>query len=215
MTFNEWDACVAAGGCDGYKPPDEGWGRGNRPVVNVSWDDAKAYVAWLVKKTGKPYRLLSEAEYEYTARAGTKTPYPWGVTIGKNNANCFECGSQWDDKETAPVGSFAANRFGVYDMLGNVQEWTEDCSHSSYKGAPTDGSPWISKKCWDDRRVVRGGSWSDLISILRSARRSWYHADKYWSNTQFSDLGFRVARTLLQPLILCPFTFLGPGGKAF
>ena len=107
VTFDEWDACVADGGCNGYKPSDEGWGRGRRPVINVSWDDAKAYVAWLSKKTGKSYRLLSGAEYEYAMRAGTQTAYPWGNTVGTNNANCHACGSQWDAKQTAPVGSFA------------------------------------------------------------------------------------------------------------
>jgi formylglycine-generating enzyme required for sulfatase activity len=129
---------VADGGCNGYKPSDQGWGRGYRPVINVSWDDAKAYVAWLAKKTDKFwYRLLTEAEYEYAARAGTTTAYPWGSAIGKNNANCDGCGSQWDGKQTAPVGSFAANGFGLYDMVGNVSAWTEDCYHDSYSGAPT------------------------------------------------------------------------------
>ena len=100
LTFDQWDACVADGGCNGYQPSDQGWGRVNRPVINVSWDDAKAYVAWLAKKTAKPYRLLTEAEYEYAARAGTTTAYPWGSATGKNNANCDDCGSQWDDKQT-------------------------------------------------------------------------------------------------------------------
>ena len=99
LTFDEWDACVADGGCNGYKPADAGWGRERRPVINVSWNDANAYVAWLAKKTGKPYRLLTEAEYEYATRAGTTTAYPWGDEIGKNNANCDGCGSQWGDKK--------------------------------------------------------------------------------------------------------------------
>jgi formylglycine-generating enzyme required for sulfatase activity len=115
VTFDDWDACVADGGCNGYKPSDQGWGRGRRPVINVSWDDAKAYVAWLSTKTSKPYRLLREAEYEYATRAGTLTAYPWDNDIGKNNANCERCGSQWDNKQPASVGSFAANRFGLYD----------------------------------------------------------------------------------------------------
>src|SRR5689334_17470846 len=170
VTFEEWDACAADGGCNQmevvaglgkvirpYKPSDEGWGRGRRPVINVSWDDAKAYVAWLSQKTGKPYRLLTGAEYEYATRAGTQTAYPWGDAIGTNNANCHACGSQWDAKQTAPVGSFAANGFGLYDMVGNVREWTEDCYHDTYSGAPTDGSAWIEGgNCYD--RVVRGGS---------------------------------------------------------
>ena len=107
---------------------DSGWGRGRRPVIDVTWDDAQTYVAWLSKITGKPYRLLTEAEYEYAARAGTETAYPWGDEIGDGTmANCDGCGSQWDNKQTAPVGSFAANGFGLYDMVGNVWEWTEDC----------------------------------------------------------------------------------------
>jgi formylglycine-generating enzyme required for sulfatase activity len=120
VTFDEWDACVVDSGCNGYKPSDQGWGRGRQPVINVTWNDAKAYVAWLSNKTGQTYRLLTEAEYEYATRAGTTTAYPWGDEIGKNNANCSACGSQWDRKQTAPVGSFTANGFGLYDMVGNV-----------------------------------------------------------------------------------------------
>lgn len=140
LTFAEWDACVAELGCNGYKPNDAGWGRGRRPVINVNWDDARQYVTWLSAVTGKTYRLLSEAEYEYATRAGATTRYPWGDDIGKNNANCNGCGSQWDNKQTAPVGSFAANGFGLYDMAGNVWGWT--------------GSAWISGDC--SRRQIRG-----------------------------------------------------------
>jgi hypothetical protein len=118
VTFDEWDACAADGGCGGYRPADQGWGRGRRLAINVSWDDAKSYVVWLSKKTGKSYRLLTEAEYEYATRAGTETAYPWGAEIGKGNANCNGCGSQWDGNQTAPVGSFDPNRFGLYDMVG-------------------------------------------------------------------------------------------------
>ena len=190
VTFDEWDACVAEGGCNGYKPSDEGWGRGRRPVINVSWDDAKAYVAWLSKKTGKPYRLLSGAEYEYATRAGTQTAYPWGDAIGTNNANCHACGSQWDARQTAPVGSFPPNRFGLYDMVGNIREWTEDCYHDRYIGAPTDGSAWIEgADC--TRRVVRSGSWLLAPAFLRSAYRYWFTPDY-----RLNYLGFRVARTL-------------------
>jgi formylglycine-generating enzyme required for sulfatase activity len=168
LTFEEWDACVTDGGCNGYKPSDAGWGRGRRPVTNVSWNDAKGYVAWLSNKTGKTYRLLTEAEYEYATRAGTQTVYPWGYNIGKGNANCHDCGSQWDGKQTAPVGSFPANAFGLSDMVGNAMEWTEDCYHDSYNGAPADGSAWTTGgDC--SRRVVRGGSWNDFPDILRSA----------------------------------------------
>ena len=125
---------------------DGGCGRGRQPVINVSGTTPSSMSAWLSRMTGKPYRLLSEAEYEYAARAGTQTAYPWGDEIGKNNANCAGCGSKWDDKQTAPVGSFAVNRFGLYDMHGNVMEWVEDCYHDSYNGAPSDGSAWIARR---------------------------------------------------------------------
>jgi formylglycine-generating enzyme required for sulfatase activity len=190
VTFDEWNACAADGGCNGYKPSDEGWGRGRRPVINVSWDDANAYVAWLSKKTGKSYRLLSESEYEYATRAGTQTAYPWGNAVGTNKANCHACGSRWDARQTAPVGSFAANRFGLYDMVGNVREWTEDCYHDNYSGAPADGSAWIEgANCTN--RVVRGGSWLVAPAFLRSASRYWFTTDY-----RLRYLGFRVARTL-------------------
>jgi formylglycine-generating enzyme required for sulfatase activity len=194
LTFADWDACVAAGGCDDYKPSDTDWGRGPQPVINVSWEDAQQYLAWLSEVTGKTYRLLSESEYEYAARAGTTMAYPWGDDIGKNNANCNGCGSQWDAKQTAPVGSFAPNRFGLYDMVGNVFEWTEDCIHDNYIGAPADGSVWTSGgDCGN--HVIRGGSWlSDPVN-LRSDNRVWLTSP----DRRDSGLGFRVARTLLAP----------------
>jgi formylglycine-generating enzyme required for sulfatase activity len=192
LTFDEWDACAAHGGCRSDVSDSE-WGRGRRPVINLSWDDTQAYVKWLSSITGKAYRLLSEAEYEYAARAGSQTKYPWGHDItlnGKPMANCASCGSQWDGKQTAPVGSFAANAFGLYDMVGNVFEWTEDCWNPNYKGAPADGSAWTSGDC--SRRVVRGGSWGFNSDFLRSALRSWITTGD-WSRY----LGFRVARTLI------------------
>jgi len=188
VTFEQWDACVAVGSC--AHVPDSNMGRGKRPVINVSWDDVQQYMAWLSKMTGRPYRLLSEAEWEYAVRAGTTMAYSWGDEIGKNNANCNGCGSEWDSQRTAPVGSFAPNQFGLYDMHGNVWEWVEDCWHTNYEGAPNDGSAWIAQgDC--DNRVVRGGSWSGYSVGLRSALRFWSSADDH-SN----DLGFRVARTL-------------------
>jgi formylglycine-generating enzyme required for sulfatase activity len=188
VTFEQWDACVASGACPHV--PDNNMGRGTQPVINVSWDDAQQYVAWMSTMTGRPYRLLSEAEWEYAARAGSTTAYSWGDEIGKNNANCSGCGSEWDSRRTAPVGSFAPNRFGLYDMHGNVWEWVEDCLHTSYAGAPTDGSAWIAQgDC--NQRVVRGGSWAGYPVGLRSALRFWYSTDDHGT-----DLGFRVARTL-------------------
>jgi formylglycine-generating enzyme required for sulfatase activity/tripartite-type tricarboxylate transporter receptor subunit TctC len=189
LTFDEWDACVNAGGCTGIRY-DEGWGRGRRPVINVKWDQANAYLEWLAKKTGKAYRLLTEAEYEYATRAGTTTAYPWGNAIGLNNANCDGCGGGGEMK-TAPVGSYAANGFGLYDMVGNVWEWTQDCYHASYVGAPSDGSAWTSGDCTS--RVMRGGSWANHPDFLRSA------SARLWDgpNARQNDLGFRVARTLV------------------
>ena len=191
LTFADWDACVGGGGCNGYKPNGP-WGRGEQPVINMNWEDAQQYVAWLSAVTGKTYRLLSEAEYEYATRAGATTAYPWGDDIGKNNANCDGCGSKWD-REPAPVGSFAPNQFGLYDMVGNVFEWTEDCIHANYNGAPTDGSAWIKGgDC--SNRILRGGSWNDTPDGLRSASRSGSPAD-----SRAITFGFRVGRTLLMP----------------
>lgn len=193
LTFADWDACVAGGGCNGYEPKDQGWGRGQQPAINVNWHDAQAYVAWLSQVTGKTYRLLSEAEYEYATRAGTTTAYPWGDEIklnGQTMANCAGCGTQWDNKQTAPVGSFAANAFGLYDMVGNVWEWTEDCPHNDYNGAPADGSPWIAGgDCTG--RIVRGGSFTFATDGVRSAIRAGITSD-----FRSLNLGFRVARTL-------------------
>ena len=189
VTFEDWDRCVSGGGCAGYRPVDRGWGRGRRPVINVSWNDAQEYVAWLSRQSGQAYRLLSESEWEYVARADTQTIYSWGDDIGNSRANCFSsyCGDRWD--YTAPVGSFPANAFGVHDMHGNVYEWVEDCHNVSYTGAPSDGSEWLGGDC--DRRVLRGGSWSLNPWYLRSANRDWFTTgDRYFLN------GFRVARTL-------------------
>ena len=188
VTFSEWDACVSAGGC-GHRPSDRGWGRGTRPVINVSWDDAKQYVRWLSQKTGKAYRLLSESEWEYVARAESSTRYSWGDDVGRNRANCDGCGSRWDGAKTAPVGSFAANGFGLHDLHGNVWEWVEDCWNAGYRGAPEDGGAWLSGDC--DDRVNRGGSWINIPRYLRAAYR-------YSYATGFRDYiaGFRIARTL-------------------
>ena len=188
VTFGEWDACVSDKGCGGYRPDDAGWGRGPRPVVNVSWREAKAYVEWLSGETGEEYRLLSESEWEYVARAGTETRYWWGDEIGRNRANCRGCGSRWDGRQTAPVGSFSANAFGLYDVHGNVREWVEDCWNASYAGAPSDGKAWVSGDC--DWRVLRGGSWIDAPRNLRSASRN-----RLTTGNRNLGNGFRVART--------------------
>ena len=190
VTFAEWDACEEAGGCGAYWPEDKGWGRGRRPVIVVSWDDAKRYMQWLSRKTKKPYRLLSESEWEYAARAGAQTAYSWGDQIGRGRANCEGCGSQWDNRQTAPVGSFAENRWGLHDMHGNVWEWVEDCRNGSYAGAPRNGAAWLSGDC--SMRVVRGGSWFSSPSFLRAAHRA--AISTFGRNG--SIVGFRVARTL-------------------
>lgn len=172
VTFAQWDACVTAGGCNGYKPEDQGWGRSNRPVIDVSIDDAHQYIDWLNHSTGQHYRLPTEEEWEYAARGGTTTEYYWGNDIGSGNANCDGCGSQWDDKQTAPVGSFKPNPYGLYDMLGNVWQWTESCNGNDCS-----------------RRVYRGGSWFHLPGGFRVSLR-----DGYASVYRGDSLGFRLAQ---------------------
>jgi formylglycine-generating enzyme required for sulfatase activity len=178
VTSAQWDACVAAGGCNGYSPNDRGWGRGNRPVINVSWNDAQAYVQWLSQRTGQRYRLLTEAEWEYAARAGSTTNFSWGDQdpvcdqSARNGANFNAC----TDNRTRPVGSFQPNGFGLYDMHGNVWEWVEDCY-----------DPGCSY------RVLRGGSWVSLPGSHRSAGRFGYNPPSLGRD---DSVGFRVARTL-------------------
>jgi formylglycine-generating enzyme required for sulfatase activity len=186
VTFDEWDACAACGGCQRDARDS---GRGRHPVINVDWDDAQAYAKWLSGVTGRRYRLLSEAEWEYAARAGSQRAYPWGDDIKLNGKPMANCGDPWDGNTTVPVGSFPANRFGLYDMIGNVWEWTEDCWNYNYDGAPSDGSPWMSGIC--TMRVVRGGSWLFAPTIHRSATRNSFDSD-----SRTPALGFRVARTL-------------------
>ena len=196
ITFAEWGTCVTYGDCESQLS-DAGWGRGPQPAIYVTFDQAQQYVAWLSRMTGKPYRLLTEAEYEYAARAGSQTAYPWGNEIGQDHEDCRGCGSRWDGEEPAPVGSFPANAFGLFDMVGNVWEWVDDCYHSSYelvtpndrRDAPADGSSWAEGNC--DFRVVRGGSWAVDPGKLRSASR-----DRTVKGGGNFNLGFRVARTL-------------------
>ena len=198
VTFAEWGACVAAGGCGcaGYRPDDEGWGRDDRPVILVSWNEAQLYADWLSHNTGHRYRLLTESEWEYAARAGTTTPFHTGGTITPQQAN-FDSRHEYPGaghnesglyrRQTVPVGSFAPNGFGLYDMHGNVAEWVQDC-FSDYAAAPSDGSAVESDGC---RRVFRGGSWLNPPLYLRATYRTLVTSD-----IRISYLGFRVARTL-------------------
>jgi formylglycine-generating enzyme required for sulfatase activity len=193
VTFADWGACVDSGGCNGYRPSDMGWRGDKQPVINVDWGDAQAYVAWLSRVTGKTYRLLSEAEYEYATRAGTTTAYPWGDDIklnGQPMANCKGCGSRYDNSQTAPVGSFPPNKFGLHDMVGNVWEWTEDCYHTNYQGAPADGSSWAGEADCTSR-VVRAASCVNSPEFLQSGYRN-----KSAINVRSAYIGFRIARTL-------------------
>ncbi|MEO1610548.1 MAG: formylglycine-generating enzyme family protein [Pseudomonadota bacterium] len=184
VTFDEWAACVTDGGCQSTKEPgDASWGRGRRSVMNVSWNDVQEFIAWLNSKVeGSPYRLLTEAEWEYAARAGTTTAYFWGDQFDSSRAN--NNGSQ-----TVLVGSYEPNAFGLYDMHGNVWEWVQDCYIDNYRDAPTDGSARVTSDCVS--RVLRGGSWSSDPRYLRSANRGWISAADGPDGG-----GFRVARTL-------------------
>lgn len=195
VTFAHWDACVADGGCS-HRPDDKGWGRGNRPVINVSWNQVTGqYLPWLSAKTGHSYRLPSEAEWEHFARAGTVTAYWWGGGAGAASANCKGCDTRWGGDRTAPVGSFAANPFGVHDVHGNVFELTADCWNSSHEGARNDGKARTEGAC--NRRVIKGGSWFTSENWLRSAARM---SDPVgYSN---SNVGFRVVRAVEDSLRL-------------
>ena len=187
VTFEEYDRFAKLTGRE--QPNDRNSGRGRRPVINVSWHDAKAYVAWLSQETGQPYRLLSEAEWEYAARSGTATRYSWGDRLSPNQANYAGNFFQIFTGKTTEVGSYPANPWGLYDLHGNVWEWVEDCWNDSYRGAPSDGSPWTTGDC--SLRVLRGGSWLNFSGYLRSAIR---YRDK--SDERDKIFGFRVARTL-------------------
>ena len=191
VTFNAYDAYCASAGAD--RPSDHGWGRGDRPVINVSWDDAVAYCAWLSKETGALYRLPSEAEWEFACRAGTKGAYAFGDDITPQQANY---GRNVDGGRTTPVAAYPANGWGLHDMHGNVWEWVQDCWHGSYENAPEDGSAWMDANAGDcTRAVLRGGSWDGHPGNLRSAFRLRYPRDGRY----FSLIGFRVTRTLATP----------------
>ena len=187
IRFQEWDLCAAADACK-YRPDDRGWGRDNRPVTDVSWDDAKIYVAWLSSWTGEKYRLPSEAEWEYAARAGTTSTFWWGDDVGIDHANCRTCASAFV-RRTSPTGQYAANGFGLFDTSGNAAEWVEDCWNDSYRGAPRDGSSWVTGQC--NYRVLRGGSFDTDARYIRPSARFRYEADvRYFAN------GFRIVRDL-------------------
>jgi formylglycine-generating enzyme required for sulfatase activity len=190
VTFAEWDACTAVGGCP--KLADSSLGRGTKPVINVTWEEANKYAEWLSRMTGQNYRLLTEAEFEFAARAGTDTAFPWGDNIVEGKANCVRCGNKSVNPGPTPVGQFSANAFGLFDMHGNVAQWVEDCYFDSLDGIPSNGKARTANDC--GRHVVRGGGWGSGAEGIRSAVRSFGtlpHLD--------FDIGFRVARTLQTP----------------
>ncbi len=188
VTFDNWQACIDAGGC-ARMPDDHKWGRGRRPVINVTWQDARTYLAWLSEKTGQHYRLPSEAEWEYAARAGTTTDYWWGDQIGENLGNCRDCKSQWSAQGSAPVGSFAANPFGLFDVHGNIWEMTQDCWNETHAGVPVDGTARNTGDC--QYRVMRSGSW---YYFSKNSRSSWRFRND--ARIKSYGVGFRVVREM-------------------
>ena len=205
VTFDEFDRFVAE--TNRRKPDDEGWGRERRPVINVSWEEANEYAEWLSDKLGERYRLPTAAEWEYAARAGSRTEYPWGKRVGKNRANCKGCGSRWDRRETAPVGSFPGNALGLHDVVGNVYEWTcstlstgsESRKCAAYKKvketlAPDAGKDTATSKLFDwvekkvNSRVCRGGSWNHRSRKLLTMETK--QEQRHSSRT----IGFRLVR---------------------
>jgi formylglycine-generating enzyme required for sulfatase activity len=200
VTFTQYDAFARATGRD--LPGDSGWGRADRPVINVDWWNARAYARWLGAMTGTTCRLPSEAEWEYACRAGNTKAYAVPADTGGSDdiagqglANCKDCGSQWDGKQTAPVRQFRPNSWNLYDMHGNVFEWVEDCWHEGYGGAPETSQDWLDGdggQC--GLRVLRGGSWGDDLDAARCANRD-------WGGPVYRDrgVGFRVV--CLSPIV--------------
>ncbi len=195
ITFDDWNKCVSGGGCAGHKPDDKGWGRGKRPVINVSYNDAQNFLTWLNGKTGKTYRLLSEAEWEYVARAGQDGPFSTGYDMSAQFAN-FDGKAPYGSgakgaylRKTQPVGQYEPNAFGVYDMHGNVYEWVEDCWNPDHSGALGDGAPRMDGDC--KFRVMKGGSWVTHGYQTRAAARI-----RYVTDYRYDDYGIRIARTL-------------------
>lgn len=198
VTFAQWDACVAAGGCE-HRPDDEGFGRAERPVLNIARRDAEQYVAWLSGVTGQPYRLPTEAEWEYAARAGTSASRYWGDAPDGRMIACDGCGSRWDKRSTRPVGSFPPNPWGLHDMLGNVSEWVADCWHPTHDDARADGASRVETSTgWRDGAcqlpMKRGGTYSSYVWSTRAAWR-WYWHPVPWPERQ-GTTGLRVALTL-------------------
>lgn len=188
VTFDEWEACAQDGACKS-SPDDHGWGKGRFPIINVTYEDIGVYLDWLSNKTGHRYRLPSEAEWEYAARAGTTTAYWWGDDVGKGKANCRKCGSQWSGRGSAPVGSFDPNPWGFYDMHGNAWEWVADCWTPNHQGAPADGRVRRDGNC--KTPVTRGGSWYYFPKLSRSAYR-YKNARPVFSY----NISFRVLREM-------------------
>ena len=185
VTFQQYDRFVRATGR--RYPDDFGWGRGTRPVVGISWNDGQAYVNWLSRQTGKRYRLPSEAEWEYAARAGGRGSYWWGFGLEPGRAVCFDCGTRWDNRSTAPVGSFPASPYGLFDAAGNVMEWVSDCYRSGYEDASADGRARVDGDC--AFRVARGGAFNKPASSMRTWMRS-----KFVPDTRLNNIGLRVSR---------------------
>ena len=184
ITFGQYQACIDDGACRGGQD-DHGWGRGLRPVINVAWSDARDYAAWLTGRTGHVYTLPHESLWEYAAGGNAKALYPWGNDVGVNHANCRDCGSRWSGKSTAPVASFKPNGFGLFDMGGNVWEWTADCWQADPSATPE--SDVNDNACQD--RVIRGGAWYYFSPMSRVTARARF-ASREWSYT----LGIRVVR---------------------
>ena len=194
VTFAQWDVCVEYGPC--IRVSDNGWGRGDRPVINVSWDDARVFIRWLSEETNETYRLPSNREWTHAALGGSKTRYSWGRGVGENRANCRGCGSQWDNRTTAPVGSFAANAYGLHDMHGNVWEWVQNCWNRTPNNPFEHGHPISAGSSMErthcDGRMRRGGSYASKPKAVRADRVEMWNKP-YRS---FNTVGFRVVRTL-------------------
>jgi formylglycine-generating enzyme required for sulfatase activity len=184
VSVQEWNACAAAKAC-GFTAS----GKDDAPVTNVSWSDAKQYVAWLAETTRKPYRLPSEAEWEYAARGGTQTRYWWGDQFQPGMVNCKNCSDIPASDQPVKVGSFKPNPFGLFDMGGSVDQWVEDCWHDGYDGAPTNGSAWVGAGC--NEREMRGGSWFTTPAFVRAAYRN-----RFEPGYRSSSVGFRVVRDM-------------------